>query len=640
MKTIFTKTLAVSLFLGAAGLLHAQTAEQRQKIASSYDQQKLTELRNRFAQEQKQNKEAALQKARENNWPVTIKGEDGSFSELMGLNPDGSPLYYKTSNSGSAVTINTRAVNTNGGMGLNLNGNNMVVGVWDGGPTRLTHQEFGNRGVQKDNVPFTEPTGGSDHATHVSGTIAAAGINSLARGMAYQSQLWANDWAFDITEMVAQAGEGLLVSNHSYGMNLDFASLWHFGAYNSSSAAFDAVMHAAPSYQIVTAAGNERHLFQTYNPTKAGRDMLVGTSTAKNAIVVAAISQVSNYTGMSSVVVSNFSNWGPTDDGRVKPDISAKGVGVFSTLSTGNSDYGPNNGTSMAAPAVAGSLILLQEHYNNLNGNFMRSATLRALMAHSAREAGQGHAFAGPDHKYGWGLMNTGAAAQIITENGTFSHIDERTLNQGQVYTRTVISDGVNPLIATIAWTDPVGPQNPGIVDWATPALVNNLDLKLTRDGVTYYPWRLNTGFIQGGALKNGDNNVDNIEKVEITVPEAGVYELTVSHKGNLSGGSQQYSLVVSGINEEMSTDRFTASSFMVSPNPTNGVLGIAIKDGAAADTQVEVFDMLGKRVENRRFLAVESADMQLDITHLPASVYMVRLTQGNVVETIKIIKK
>lgn len=641
MKTILTKSLVLSLILGTAGLLQAQTAEERQKIANSYDQQKLQEMKVRFAEEHQRNKNAALQKARENNWPLTITGEDGSFSELMGLQPDGAPLYYKTSNAGSAVTINTRAVNTNGGMGLNLNGSGMIVGVWDGGPTRLTHQEFGNRAVQKDNVPFTTPTGGTDHATHVAGTIMAAGNNSLARGMAFQAQLWANDWEGDATEMVSQASQGLLVSNHSYGLNLDFASLYTFGAYIGSSATYDAIMHAAPHYQIVTAAGNDRHLFQTYNPSKAGRDMLTGTSTSKNAIVVAAINQVNNYTGMSSVVVSNFSNWGPTDDGRVKPDISAKGVGVFSTLSTGNSDYGPNNGTSMAAPAIAGSLILLQEHYKNLNGgSFMRSATLRALMAHTAREAGQGQAFPGPDHKFGWGLMNTGGAAQVISDKGLFSIVDQRTLSHGQTYTRTVIADGVNPLIATIAWTDPAGPTNPGTVDWATKALVNNLDLKLTRDGVVYYPWRLNTGFIQGGALRNGDNDVDNIEKVEIAVAEAGTYELTVSHKGGISGFSQDYSLVVTGVNESMSTDRFTASNFAVSPNPTSGVLGISVKDGAMTERTVEVFDMLGKRVEMRQFGASESVIMQLDITHLPSAIYMVRITQANVVETVKIVKK
>ena len=40
----------------------------------------------------------------------------------------------------------------------------------------------------------------------------------------------------------------------------------------------------------------------------------------------------------------------------------------------------------MASPNVAGSLLLLQEHYNNLNGEFMKSATLKGLACHTATD--------------------------------------------------------------------------------------------------------------------------------------------------------------------------------------------------------------------------------------------------------------
>jgi hypothetical protein len=57
---------------------------------------------------------------------------------------------------------------------------------------------------------------------------------------------------------------------------------------------------------------------------KGGFDMLTGSSVSKNVLVVAAVNAVATYNGPSSVVMSSFSNYGPTDDGRIKPDISAK----------------------------------------------------------------------------------------------------------------------------------------------------------------------------------------------------------------------------------------------------------------------------------------------------------------------------
>jgi hypothetical protein len=49
---------------------------------------------------------------------------------------------------------------------------------------------------------------------------------------------------------------------------------------------------------------------------KGGFDMLTGSSVSKNVLVVAAVNAVATYNGPSSVVMSSFSNYGPTDDGR------------------------------------------------------------------------------------------------------------------------------------------------------------------------------------------------------------------------------------------------------------------------------------------------------------------------------------
>jgi len=120
--------------------------------------------------------------------------------------------------------------------------------------------------------------------------------------------------------------------------------------------------------------------------------------------------------------MSSFSNYGPTDDGRIKPDISAKGVNVSSCISTSDTAYSSFNGTSMATPAITGLIVLLQKHFNNVTGAYMKAATVRGLLCHSAREAG---AYDGPDYEFGWGLADGLAAANLISNKGNTSIIEE-----------------------------------------------------------------------------------------------------------------------------------------------------------------------------------------------------------------------
>jgi hypothetical protein len=638
---ITIKNLVLLSFLGISFCGSAQTEEQRAKITKDYDKVRLSQMEEKFRADALRDKEEALRLAKVNNWKVSFTDEDGAYSELMRVNPDGTPVYYKASNSGSAITSRVNLINSGGAMGLNLNGQGMIVGEWDAGPVRATHQDFGSRVILKDGVIFDEPSDGSDHATHVAGTMIGSGSgNANAKGMAYQGTLWANTWTNDQSEMVSQASQGLLVSNHSYGLNLDFSQLYYFGAYMAESKDYDDIMRAAPYYQIVVAAGNDRQNFQEYNPTKAGRDMLTGTSTSKNAIVVAAVNQVNTYVNGLSVSVGDFSNWGPTDDGRVKPDISTKGVGVFSTTNVSNTSYGNKQGTSMAAPGIAGSLILLQQHYNNLNDSFMRSATLRALVANSADEAGTGQNFPGPDHKYGFGLMNAARAAQTISDRNEGSLIEELSLSQGQTYTRIVTGTGLEAVKATIAWTDLSGNINSGTVDSPTPSLVNDLDIRVTKLTTVYYPWRLNMSFIQGGAKRDGDNNVDNIEKLEVPTIEGGLYTITVTHKGSIVGGSQPFSLVVTGIDEQLATTEFSSSALQLYPNPAADNFQITISESVSDITKVEVYDMLGKLISSKEISSAILEDYQFDISNFVDGIYVVKISQGDQVGIRKLVKK
>jgi hypothetical protein len=87
-----------------------------------------------------------------------------------------------------------------------------------------------------------------------------------------------------------------------------------------------------------------------------GYDTLSTQQTAKNSLVVGSVLDVLNdpYTS-GDIVTSVFSSYGPTDDGRVKPDVVGNGQGLFSTFSGSNTAYGNMSGTSMAAPNVTGT---------------------------------------------------------------------------------------------------------------------------------------------------------------------------------------------------------------------------------------------------------------------------------------------
>ena len=549
------KLLLCSFLLLSTTVLVGQTAEQKAKIRESYNLQQLNTLQNNFLAEAERQRQRVQQLAAANNWPLRITNNDGTVDDLVGVTDDGVPMYYTVYNVDAAASTRTNHLHTGGSLGLNLNGLNMTFHVWDGGPTRPSHQEFdgpggNNRITISDGA--TTLNGNSFHAQHVTGTIAASGVVANAKGMAPQAQVNTYDWNNDLAEATAAASNGMLLSNHSYGFRLrdNFGNPiwpnWHFGAYRDDARDWDNLMHSAPYYLMVKSAGNDGNDNTVNGAPINGNslfDKLIGNSTAKNMLLVANaqdVSVLSNGIINGTVNINSSSSEGPTDDFRIKPDITGNGTGVYSTFDGSDSDYASISGTSMSSPNVAGSLLLLQEHYNNVNGSFMRAATLKGLALHTADDAG----IAGPDAVFGWGVLNAKAMAETISQNGNQTEVDELVLNNGASYSITVNSDGSSPLMASISWTDPAGTVvNTGTNNLATPVLVNDLDIRVTQGGTTYNPYRLN------GVNSNiqADNNVDPFERIDVA-GASGSYTITVTHKGSLQGGSQAFSLIVTGL--------------------------------------------------------------------------------------------
>ncbi len=593
----FLITLCLAQQVTQAQNLTERTQPSVSIVKRNTDTEKLEQLSKELQEKYQKNYQIALQKAAKAGWYTTINLADGRMATLAGLDDLGNPLYVIEDNLEAARTTSTHKLWEGGGLGLSLDGEGLVsivnnttysmLGMWEVGRARLTHQEYIGRVVQQD-------SGGSDsnHASHVGGTLVGEGIVGEAKGMAFKARLDAYTSNNDASEMAFAASRGMLVSNHSYGTVTGWAfgnyaeqgDEWHwfgdpslsetedfkFGYYDTRSRDWDRVAYNAPYYLIVKSAGNDRNdnisggtahqvriagewtesnTVREKDGGTSGYDCISTYSNAKNILTVGAVEGIANgydpNGNPSQVVMSSFSGWGPTDDGRIKPDIVAQGVSLYSASSNGDDAYSTLSGTSMSAPNISGSLLLLQQHYQNLKGEgiFMRSATLKALAIHTAEEAGTHE---GPDYKFGWGLFNAAKAANFISTEFENTLILEQTLQNDEEKTFELAPTNDGEITVTLCWTDPEGTPVASPLNSTTPLLVNDLDIQIeSNTGDVFFPYILDPAD-PNAAATTGDNFRDNVEKIYIANANATSYTLTVRHKGTLSA-PQDFSLLIEG---------------------------------------------------------------------------------------------
>jgi subtilisin family serine protease len=511
--------------------------------------------------------------------------------QLMYIQDGRLPVYYVLDNLIAAKTISTDRLWPGGGSGYNLTGSATTgnqLALWDGGGVLLTHQELIGRVVQMDT-----PSGTLEHSTHVAGTMIAAGINSNAKGMSYEARLSAYDFSDgDAVEMTTAAINGLRISNHSYGrvsgwywdadslvwvwlgdITISETEDYAFGFYDEDAQTWDEIARNATHYLIVNSAGNDRNDFgpgpggghyfwngsdwewsTTTRDPDGGADMydcLPTHSTAKNILTVGAVNDIlSGYSQPSDVVQTDFSSWGPADDGRIKPDIVANGAELFSCSNASNTSYRILSGTSMSAPSVAGSINLLADFFAQQRGVQPRSATMKAIVIHTADEAGP---YNGPDYQNGWGLMNTKSAADLIAYEASpsFMKIREADLECEPGHCCTdkyyFMLDSSKDIRATLVWTDPPGtPPSPGLNPTDTMLVVDlALFLKHIPTSTSYFPWVLD-GANPGDPAIKGFNAIDNVEVIDVENAPAGLYELAVGNCYYMEDNHQEYTLICS----------------------------------------------------------------------------------------------
>ncbi len=343
---------------------------------------------------------------------------------------------------------------------------------------------------------------------------------------------------------------------------------WIFGFYDGTAARTnDLIIYTAQTYLPVFSAGNANgypappsqpvthveYINGSYyystgvrqaNDANGGFNTLTSYAVSKNDLVVGAVNVNTNgYVGTNTTSIAFFSSRGPTADGRIKPDVVAAGVDIYSSIATSNSGYATMSGTSMSAPAVTGTLGLLTSLYNNLytanapllsGTNAPLASTLKGIVVHTADQLGTN---VGPSYTYGWGLLDAVAAASLITTNhtsGSIAFIKEVRLMNGDFIEFPVVLTNTKPFKATIVWTDPPGTATAPALNPTNRMLVNDLDLRvITPSGATNFPYILNPA-VPANAATTGDNNLDNVEQVSIPNPTNGTYRVRVVHKGTL----------------------------------------------------------------------------------------------------------
>jgi subtilisin family serine protease len=424
-----------------------------------------------------------------------------------------------------------------------LDGSGVTVLVYDGGKM-ASHGDFGDRME----VGASDTASTSDHATHVGGTIGGdgAGSGGQYRGMApavdiisygfeqegglSQGFLYTDpgDLEADYGEAISAYGADL--SNNSIGTNTapnGFPCEWE-GNYGATGALIDSIARGAfgSPFRIVWANGNERQ-----GSARCGETYLTTAppACAKNHITVGALD--SDTDGVTS-----FTSWGPCDDGRLKPDISAPGCqdggdgGVTSTSSSGG--YTVKCGTSMASPTTAGVAALILERYRSgfpLQPD-IHNSTIKAILATTAEDIVE----PGPDYQTGYGSIRAVPAVDLVTD-GRFV---EAQVGQGETYSFLLLVDPLDPeLKVTLAWDDPPGTPN---VD---PVLVNDLDLRvIDSGGQTHYPWTLDPANPSDPAVRNQRDGVNNIEQVVIDNPAPGAYRVEIEGFNIAQGFVQSFS--------------------------------------------------------------------------------------------------
>jgi hypothetical protein len=318
--------------------------------------------------------------------------------------------------------------------------------------------------------------------------------------------------------------------------------------YPQTARDIDAFVWSHPDSLVVFNTGNLATKIET--PLSS----LSAPGSAKNTLQVGGTRMRSN----DDDTLAIFTLFGPTRDGRIKPDLVAPARVV-----AGSRDFDDNpntcddsrqDGTSWASPGVAGAAALVRQYYvegfyptgvaTPANRFTPSAALLKATLISTARPVpyrglvtgGREPALPVPSHQQGWGFPVLGDALFFPGDAAKLRVVDVPLANglaTGQTSAVRVNVKAGTPFKAVLVWTDPPG-HVAGVSD-TTSQLVNDLDLQVRTPSAT---------LLGNGATPDRLNNV---EVVVVAEPVPGTYTIDVSAHAIAFGPKQSYALVLTG---------------------------------------------------------------------------------------------
>lgn len=343
-------------------------------------------------------RETATQKDVVESADMMDKGEQQVVKEVLEASPvveSAEPdLIVKNATAGFTSSPNDPLYSTRQWNLSNMNvqqawaqtsGKGVTIGIADTGdtwhpdlnPNKVVGYDFVSPGYDRDSNygrdansidPGVLTTAANWHGTHVAGLAAAAGNNgqgmvgvapeakiSSARVMGTGASGYVSDFADGITWLSGGTVPGV-PRNPNPSQVVNFSAAWPSAVCPSDlKAAIDGA-HAR-NVPVVVAAGNTAADTRFQSPANCLGAIVVGATTSWNAM-------------------TSYSNWGVMID--VVAPGGTVGSDIWSTWNTGfnapaNATYGPMNGTSMAAPQVAGVVALMKEKNPNMTVEQIRS---------------------------------------------------------------------------------------------------------------------------------------------------------------------------------------------------------------------------------------------------------------------------
>ena len=398
---------------------------------------------------------------------------------------------------------------------------------------------------------------------------------------------------------------------------------------------------------VVNSAGNEGN--SAWNYISAPAD-------AASVLSIGAVN--------ASGVIASFSSYGPTSDGRIKPDVCAQGASVYIINTSGN--IATSNGTSFSSPVLTGVITCLWQAFPEKT-----NAEIIQFVKESS------HLYTSPSSQEGYGIPNFQTVYNLLSISS--EDLDgDGVLNNFDLCSNTPTGTSVDANGCLLLSSDNFTIE---VISETCPDK-NNGKITITASENHNY-----TATVNGTNYSFSENILD-LEDLEVGTYEVCVfiaeqsyqqcYSIAINAGTSVSGkasitsksiiieldkGTKPFTVYVNGFKEmQTSNSKFEVDVnhgdlvevktsvdcegvfskeivmegiISVYPNPTKNTINFKFP-ADINEIEVVVYSLLGK---NMMQAGIQKNNPKLDISSLSKGLYMVQMNYNDTIKTIKVLK-